>query len=113
MSGGAGADLATAETVFAASRCLFDQVTEELGSTDAAALTHSQLEDLLGSRMREVTRQLFQDGCRSFEGLAHLRFCTDRVHRPTEPIAADLPVCLSRHPLVRVGAVRPGVTDMA
>ncbi|MFC5959936.1 ISKra4 family transposase, partial [Streptomyces pratens] len=79
MSGGAGADLATAETVFAASRCLFDQVTEELGSTDAAALTHSQLEDLLGSRMREVTRQLFQD---------HLRLRELTEQRLTEVVDA-------------------------
>ncbi|MFE9240467.1 ISKra4 family transposase [Streptomyces sp. NPDC007007] len=56
--------MATAETAFAASRRLFESVTDELGSTDAASLTHSQLEDLLGSRMREVTRQLFQDHLR-------------------------------------------------
>ncbi|WP_395292438.1 hypothetical protein ACF9IK_01730 [Kitasatospora hibisci] len=56
--------MAIAETAFAASRRLFDQVTDELGSAGAATLTHSQLEDLLGSRMREVTRQLFQDHLR-------------------------------------------------
>ncbi|MEV6942770.1 hypothetical protein AB0N07_12370 [Streptomyces sp. NPDC051172] len=66
MSGGGGADLAVAEAAFAASRRLFESVADELGSTAAASLTHSQLEDLLGSRMREVTRQLFQDrGCES------------------------------------------------
>jgi hypothetical protein len=64
VSGGCGRDLASAESAFAASRRLFDQVTDELRSTDAAALTHSQLEDLLGSRMREVTRQLFADHLR-------------------------------------------------
>ncbi|MEU9380467.1 hypothetical protein AB0D38_05505 [Streptomyces sp. NPDC048279] len=31
----------------------------------------------------------------------------------TEQSAADLPVCLSWHPFVRVGAERPGVTDTA
>jgi phosphate transport system protein len=31
----------------------------------------------------------------------------------TEPIAADLPVCLSRHSFVRIGAEGPGVTDTA
>ncbi|UXY24297.1 ISKra4 family transposase [Streptomyces cynarae] len=54
----------TAETEFAASRRLFESVVDELASTDAASLTHSQLEDLLGSRIREVTRQLFQDHLR-------------------------------------------------
>jgi hypothetical protein len=58
------AALAAAETAFTASRDLFDQVTDELGTAEAAALTHSQLEDLLSSRMREVTRQLFQDHVR-------------------------------------------------
>ncbi|WP_407697892.1 ISKra4 family transposase [Streptomyces kaniharaensis] len=56
--------MAAAETAFTASRHLFDQVTDELGSAETAALTHSQLEDLLSSRMREVTRQLFQDHVR-------------------------------------------------
>ncbi|MFE9927352.1 ISKra4 family transposase [Streptomyces sp. NPDC005774] len=50
-----------AEAAFAASRRLFDAVAEELQGPEAAVLTHSQLEDLLGTRMREVTRQLFQD----------------------------------------------------
>lgn len=53
--------LAVAETAFAASRGLFEQVAMDLTSPDAAALTHSGLEDLLAARMREVTRQLFQD----------------------------------------------------
>ncbi|WP_079190230.1 ISKra4 family transposase [Actinacidiphila paucisporea] len=52
------------ESAFAAARGLFDQITEELASPDAAVLTHSRLEDLLGSRMREVTRQLYQDHLR-------------------------------------------------
>ncbi|WP_329133545.1 hypothetical protein OG552_16245 [Streptomyces sp. NBC_01476] len=49
-----------ARTAFAASRGLFEQVATDLTSPDAAALTHS-VEDLLAARMREVTRQLFQD----------------------------------------------------
>ncbi|MEV6057835.1 hypothetical protein [Streptomyces sp. NPDC052107] len=53
--------LAVTETAFAASRGLFEQVATDLTSPDAAALTHSGLEDLLAARMREVTRQLFQD----------------------------------------------------
>jgi hypothetical protein len=53
--------LAVAEAAFAASRGLFEQVAADLTSPDAAALTHSGLEDLLAARMREVTRQLFQD----------------------------------------------------
>ncbi|MGW3661534.1 hypothetical protein ACWD6R_40675, partial [Streptomyces sp. NPDC005151] len=59
MVGAAG--LAVAEDAFAASRGLFEQVTVDLSGPDTAELTHSQLEDLLGSRMREVTRSLFQD----------------------------------------------------
>jgi hypothetical protein len=47
--------------MFAASPGLFEQVATDLTSPDAAALTHSELEDLLAARMREVTRQLFQD----------------------------------------------------
>ncbi|MGW3660887.1 ISKra4 family transposase [Streptomyces sp. NPDC005151] len=53
--------MAVAEAAFAASRGLFEQVAADLTSPDAAALTHSGLEDLLAARMREVTRQLFQD----------------------------------------------------
>ena len=53
--------LAAAEDAFAASRGLFDQVTADLAGPGTAAMTHSQLEDMLGSRMREVTRNLFQD----------------------------------------------------
>jgi hypothetical protein len=57
----AGSALAACEDAFAASAGLFAAVTAELAAPEAAALTHSQLEDLLGMRMREVTRQLFQD----------------------------------------------------
>ena len=53
--------LAVAEIAFAASRGLFEQVAADLTSPDAATLTRSGLEDLLAARMREVTRQLFQD----------------------------------------------------
>jgi hypothetical protein len=64
MSGNDDLDLAATESAFAAARGLFDQVTEELASPETAGLTHSQLENLLGSRMREVTRQLYQDHLR-------------------------------------------------
>ncbi|WP_436846894.1 ISKra4 family transposase [Streptomyces atratus] len=53
--------MVVAESAFAASRGLFEQVATDLTSPDAAVLTHSGLEDLLAARMREVTRQLFQD----------------------------------------------------
>ncbi|GAB3177983.1 hypothetical protein GCM10027162_28330 [Streptomyces incanus] len=58
---GARAELAVTEDAFAASRGLFEQVTADLSAPGTAQLTHSQLEDLLDSRMREVTRSLFQD----------------------------------------------------
>ncbi|WP_327323813.1 hypothetical protein OG735_15835 [Streptomyces sp. NBC_01210] len=79
MSGGDGMALAGCESAFAAARGLFDQVTKELGSPEVAALTHSQLEDLLGARMREVTRQLFQD---------HLRLRTLTEQRLPEVVDA-------------------------
>lgn len=53
-----------AEAAFAASRGLFDQVTARMQSVDAGSLTHSQLEQVLGADMREVTRQLYQDHLR-------------------------------------------------
>jgi hypothetical protein len=53
--------LAAAEDAFAASRGLFEQVAADLSGPDTAAMTHSQLEDMLGLRMREVTRSLFQN----------------------------------------------------
>ncbi|WP_407918485.1 ISKra4 family transposase [Kitasatospora sp. NE20-6] len=53
--------MAVTEAAFAASRDLFERVAGDLAGPDAAALTHSALEDLLAARMREVTRQLFQD----------------------------------------------------
>ncbi|MFB7601174.1 ISKra4 family transposase [Streptomyces sp. NPDC056160] len=40
---------------------MFAAACAELAAPKAAAMTHAQLEDLLGARMREVTRQLFQD----------------------------------------------------
>ncbi|MFF3159430.1 ISKra4 family transposase [Streptomyces sp. NPDC057910] len=49
---------------FAASRRLFEQVAADLTGPDTAAMTHSQLEDMLGAAMREVTRSLFQDHLR-------------------------------------------------
>jgi hypothetical protein len=57
----AGGALATAEDAFAVSTGLFEQVKADLAGAVAAAMTHSQLEDMLGSAMREVTRSLFQD----------------------------------------------------
>ena len=54
-------ELAVTEAAFSASRGLFERVAADLAGPDAAALTHSALEDLLAARMREVTRQLFQD----------------------------------------------------
>jgi len=60
-AGTADGALAAAEDAFAASRGLFEQVTADLAGPHTAAMTHSQLEDMLGSRMREVTRALFQD----------------------------------------------------
>ena len=65
MSGGVlGGDLAAAEAVFAASRGLFEQVSARMQSVEAGSLTHSQLEEVLGADMREVTRQLYQDHLR-------------------------------------------------
>jgi hypothetical protein len=57
----ADGELAVTEAAFAASRDLFERVAADLAAPDAAALTHSALENLLAARMREVTRQLFQD----------------------------------------------------
>ncbi|WP_326741976.1 hypothetical protein [Streptomyces sp. NBC_01768] len=53
--------LAECEDPFAASAGLFAAVCVELAAPETAVMTHSRLEDLLGARMREVTRQLFQD----------------------------------------------------
>jgi hypothetical protein len=77
---GVGAELAAAEDAFAASRGLFEQVTADLSGPDTAQLTHSQLEDLLGSRMREVTRSLFQD---------HLNLRTLTETRVADVVDAD------------------------
>jgi hypothetical protein len=60
-AGSAAGVLAVAEDAFAASRGLFEQVTADLAAPPAAAMTASQLEDMLGARMREVARSLFQD----------------------------------------------------
>ncbi|MEU6323238.1 ISKra4 family transposase [Streptomyces sp. NPDC047009] len=49
------------EDAFAASAGMFAAACAELAAPEAAVMTHAQLEDLLGARMREVTRQLFQD----------------------------------------------------
>lgn len=53
--------LAECEDAFAASAGLFAAVCVELAAPETAVMTHSRWEDLLGARMREVTRQLFQD----------------------------------------------------
>lgn len=60
-AGTGGGALAAAEDAFAASRGLFEQVAADLAGPQTALMTHSQLEDMLGARMREVTRSLFQD----------------------------------------------------
>ncbi|MGW3984340.1 ISKra4 family transposase [Streptomyces mirabilis] len=59
-----GGDLAVAEAAFASSRGMFERVAERMQAPDAAALTHSQLEELLTTRMREVTLALYQDHLR-------------------------------------------------
>lgn len=59
-----GGDLAAAQAAFAPSRGLFEQVSARMQSVDAARLTHSQLEEVLGADMREVTRALYQDHLR-------------------------------------------------
>jgi hypothetical protein len=65
VSGGVlGGDLEAAEAVFAASRGLFEQVSARMQSVETGSLTHSQLEEVLGADMREVTRQLYQDHLR-------------------------------------------------
>jgi len=65
VSGGVlGGDLAAAEAAFAASRGLFEQVSVRMQSVEDGSLTHSQLEEVLGADMREVTRQLCQDHLR-------------------------------------------------
>lgn len=53
--------LVECEDAFAASAGLFAAACAELAAPQAAVMTHAQLENLLGARMREVTRQLFQD----------------------------------------------------
>ncbi|WP_435851555.1 ISKra4 family transposase [Streptomyces mirabilis] len=53
--------LAECEDAFATSAGLFAAACTELAAPEAAVMTHAQLEELLGARMREVTRQLFQD----------------------------------------------------
>jgi hypothetical protein len=62
-----GGDLAVAEAAFADSRRLFDEVAAQMQNPGTGRLTHSQLEDLLGARMREVTRALYQDHLRRRE----------------------------------------------
>lgn len=64
MSAAGGGALAVTEDVFAASTGLFEQVKVDLSGPGTAAMTHSQLEDMLSVRMREVTRSLFQDHLR-------------------------------------------------
>lgn len=58
---GPGGSPTVAEDAFAVSRGLFEQVTADPAAPAATSLTHSQLEDLLSARMREVTRSLYQD----------------------------------------------------
>jgi hypothetical protein len=63
-AGTVGGALAVAEDVFAVSTNLFEQVKADLAGPVTAAMTHSQLEDMLGVSMREVTRSLFADHLR-------------------------------------------------
>lgn len=63
-AGTASGALAAAEDAFAASTGLFEHVKADLAGPGTAAMTHSQLEDMLGLAMREVTRSLFQDHLR-------------------------------------------------
>jgi hypothetical protein len=60
-AGTVGGALAVVEDSFALSTGLFEQVKADLAGPGRAAMTHSQLEDMLGAAMREVTRALFQD----------------------------------------------------
>jgi hypothetical protein len=52
---------AAATDPFAASRSTFDALTCELGAEEAARLGHSELEELLETRGRDLLRQLLQD----------------------------------------------------
>lgn len=72
--------LSSTEDAFAAARGLFERVTGDLGGPRAAVMTHGELEDMLAERMREVTRQLFQD---------HLDLRTLREQRVPEVVDAD------------------------
>ncbi|MGG7572869.1 hypothetical protein [Streptomyces sirii] len=69
--------LAECEDAFAASAGMFVAACAELAAPQAAVMTHAQLEDLLGARMREVTRQLFQDH-RTFSN-AEFQRAKDRI----------------------------------
>src|ERR1700739_4026257 len=46
---------------FARSRVCFESLAEDLASGRAGEMTHDQLEELIGTRGREVQRQLLQD----------------------------------------------------
>jgi hypothetical protein len=50
----------TAAGAFAQARDCYAEIERWLGSAEAAALTHAELEDQLGSRGRELLRRLFQ-----------------------------------------------------
>ncbi len=71
---------AAAGGAFAASRELFGEITGWLDGDEAAALTHSELEEQLGSRGRELTRALLQD---------HLDLRAVREQRRAQVTGAD------------------------
>ena len=78
---------------FAASRGCFEQVVGWL-DTDAAGLTHAELEEQLAARGRELLRQLFQD---------HLDLRTHRERRIDETVVDDAGVA---HGAVEAGHTR-------
>jgi hypothetical protein len=71
---------AAAGGAFAASAGLFSEITGWLDGDEAAALTHSELEEQLGSRGRELTRTLLQD---------HLELRAVREQRRGQVTGAD------------------------
>jgi hypothetical protein len=49
-----------AEPAFAGARSCYGEIERWLGGEEAAALTHAELEDELGTRGRELLRRMFQ-----------------------------------------------------
>jgi hypothetical protein len=65
---------------FARSFELFEQMVARLADPESAQLTHTQLEDELGERSRELTRSLYQD---------HLHLRAVREQRCEEPVVSS------------------------